>query len=173
MRMLAPRRRVEEHGRDDQYRAAVGPARPSIGQAAGWDRLPPATRLEAMNDVMNTDTAVLPSMPPPTSAPRPAGWLRQLAVDSGYVFTAFPVAIAAFVVVVAGLSAGAGLLVVWVGVAVLAGTLLATRGFAALERGWLPAVLHRDVPRPGYLRGEGRQVRRLLTPLRDPQSWLD
>jgi signal transduction histidine kinase len=104
---------------------------------------------------------------------RRTGLLRQLGIDSGYTLTGFPVAIAAFVVVVTGLSVGAGLLVVWVGIAVLAGTLLAARGFAAVERAWLPAVLGRPVPRPGYLRAEGRPVRKLFTPLRDPQTWLD
>jgi len=60
-----------------------------------------------------------------------------------------------------------------VGVAVLAATLVAARGFATAERAWLPSVLGRPVPRPAYLRGEGSRVRRLLTPLRDPQTWLD
>jgi signal transduction histidine kinase len=124
---------------------------------------------------MTTDTAVLPAMTPPatTGSPRRQGRLRQLGVDSGYTVTGFPLAIAAFVVVVTGLSAGAGLLVVWVGVAVLAATLVAARGFAAVERAWLPAVLDRPVPQPAYLRAEGRPVRKLLTPLRDPQTWLD
>lgn len=124
---------------------------------------------------MTTDTAVLPTMtfPEPPERPRRAGLLRQLGIDSGYTLTSFPVAVAAFVVVVTGLSAGAGLLVVWVGVAVLAATLVAARGFAAIERAWLPAVLARPVPHPAYLRAEGRPVRKLLTPLRDPQTWLD
>ncbi|TFV64967.1 UNVERIFIED_ORG: sensor histidine kinase [Bacillus sp. AZ43] len=112
-----------------------------------------------------------------TSAPprpdRRGGLLRQLLVDTGYTLTSFPVAIAAFVVVVAGLALGAGLLVVWVGVAVLALTLLAARGFATVERAWLPSVLGRPVPQPAYLTAEGRPVRKLITPLRDPQTWLD
>ncbi|HST98263.1 MAG TPA: sensor domain-containing protein, partial [Geodermatophilus sp.] len=73
----------------------------------------------------------------------------------------------------AGLAAGTGLLVVWVGVAVLAAVLLAARGFAGVERAWLPAVLGTPLPRPAYRRTEGRAVRRLTTPLRDPQCWLD
>jgi signal transduction histidine kinase len=120
---------------------------------------------------MTTDTAVLPTMTP--SVPVPRGRLRQIGVDTGYALAGFPVAVAAFVVVVTGLSLGAGLLVVWVGVAVLAATLLAARGFAAAERAWLPSVLGRPLPRPAYLRAEGSRVRRMLTPLRDPQTWLD
>ncbi|SDY84440.1 Signal transduction histidine kinase [Geodermatophilus africanus] len=122
-----------------------------------------------------SDTAVLPP-PAPAPAPptRPRGPLRQLGVDTGYSLLALPLAVAAFVVVVTGLSAGAGLLVVWIGVAVLAGTLLAARGLAGVERAWLPAVLGRELPRPAYLpAGEGGAVRRLTAPLRDPQCWLD
>ncbi|MGY2066214.1 sensor histidine kinase [Blastococcus sp. SYSU DS0619] len=124
---------------------------------------------------MTTDTAVLPTTPAPAPPPayRGPGRVRQLAVDTGYTLTNFPVAIAAFVVVLTGLALGAGLLVVWVGVAVLAGTLVTARGFAALERSWLPAVLGGPVPRPAYRPAEGRPVRRMITPLRDPQTWLD
>jgi signal transduction histidine kinase len=101
------------------------------------------------------------------------GPLRQLGVDTGYALASFPLAIVAFVAVVTGLSVGAGLLVIWIGVAVLALTLVAARGLATAERAWLPAVLRRELPRPAYRRAEGTTVRRLLTPLRDPQCWLD
>jgi signal transduction histidine kinase len=126
---------------------------------------------------MTADTAVLPTMAiPPTTAPappRPVGIVRQLGVDTAYSLVGFPVAIAAFVVVVTGLAVGVGLLVIWVGVAVLAATLLAARGFASVERAWLPSVLGRPVPRPAYRIPEGSAVRKLITPLRDPQTWLD
>ncbi|MCF6742822.1 sensor histidine kinase [Blastococcus sp. KM273128] len=121
---------------------------------------------------MTADTLVLPTASGPLPSRRPDR-LRQLGVDTGYALAGFPAGVAAFVVVVTGLAAGAGLLVVWVGVAVLAATLLAARGFATAERAWLPAVLGEAVPRPVYRRAEGRPVRRLVTPLRDPQSWLD
>ncbi|SOE02275.1 sensor histidine kinase [Blastococcus haudaquaticus] len=124
---------------------------------------------------MTTDTDVLPTMSFPAEPPprRRTGLLRQLGVDTGYTLTGFPVAIAAFVVVVTGLAVGAGLLVVWVGVAVLAATLVAARGFAVVERAWLPSVLDRPVPQPAYRTPEGSATRKLLTPLRDPQTWLD
>jgi signal transduction histidine kinase len=150
----------------------VGQARLPFGQPAGWVRAPPGTRL----DGMTTDTAVLPTMTTPTPSPpasRRQGFVRQLGVDTAYSLVSFPVAIAAFVVVVTGLSLGAGLLVIWVGVVVLAATLLAARGFAAVERAWLPSVLGRPVPRPAYRSPEGSAVRKLITPLRDPQTWLD
>jgi signal transduction histidine kinase len=123
------------------------------------------------------DTAVLPpvSSTPPTAVRTPGlrGRIQQLGIDTGYTLASFPIAIAAFVVVVTGLSVGVGLLVIWVGVAVLAVTLLAARGFAAAERAWLPNVLGRPVPRPRYKAPDGGRVRRLTTPLRDPQTWLD
>jgi len=122
---------------------------------------------------MTADTVVLPAVAPSTPLPRSRGWFRQLGVDTGYALVSFPIAIAAFVVVVTGLALGAGLLIVWVGVAVLAGTLLAARGFATVERAWLPAVLDRPLPSPAYLAADGRPVRKLMTPLRDPQTWLD
>ncbi len=122
---------------------------------------------------MTVDTAVLPPPDMTPSLPRPVGRLRQLAVDTGYALLALLLSVAAFVLVVSGLAAGAGLLVVWVGLAVLAATLLVARGFAGVERAWLPRVLGVPVPRTAYLRPEGGPVRRLLTPLRDPQTWLD
>ncbi|WP_029429488.1 sensor histidine kinase [Blastococcus sp. URHD0036] len=116
------------------------------------------------------DTLALPA--PAGAVPR-RGLFRQLGVDTGYALYAFPVAIAGFVAVVTGLAVGAGLLVIWVGVAVLALTLVTARGFATAERAWLPAVLRRELPRPAYRQAEGRPLRRLVTPLRDPQCWLD
>ncbi|HLM07868.1 MAG TPA: hypothetical protein VK402_22045 [Blastococcus sp.] len=82
---------------------------------------------------MITDTAVLPTMFPaaPTPPlPRPTSRLRQLGVDNGYALVSFPVVVG--FVVVTGLSVGVGLLVIWVGVAVLAATLLAARGLATV-----------------------------------------
>ena len=123
---------------------------------------------------MTADTLVLPTTTAPaTTVPRERGWFQQLGLDTGYVLVSFPVAIAAFVVAVTGIGLGIGLLIVWVGVAVLAATLLAARAFATLERAWLPNVLRRPLPRPAYLQPEGSRIRRLLTPLRDPQTWLD
>ena len=103
-----------------------------------------------------------------------AGLARRLGQDTAYVATGFALAVVAFTVVVTGLSAGLGLVVVWVGLAVLAGTLVLARGLAHLERHRL-ARRGRDVPPAPYVvapAGAG-PLRRLLTPLRDPQSWLD
>src|SRR6476661_1488402 len=95
--------------RDDQQ-PTVGRARPPIDQPAGSVRAPAAARL----DGMTTETLVLPSVAPSTPLPQDRNWFRQLAVDTAYTLVAFPLAIAAFVVIVTGLALGAGLLIVWV-----------------------------------------------------------
>ena len=122
---------------------------------------------------MTAETLVLPAVAPSTPHPGERGWFRQFGVDTGYTLLGFPVAVAAFVLVVTGLAFGAGLLIVWVGVAVLPATLVAARGFATVERSWLRRVVRRPLPSPVYLRAEGPTLRRLTTPLRDPQAWLD
>jgi hypothetical protein len=101
--------------------------------------------------------------------------VQRLLRDSAYTLTALPIGILTFAIVVTGLSAGAGLLVVWIGLPVLVGTVLLSRAFAHLERLRLGSLQDREAPLPSYLKAEtGSSVlRRLLTPLRDPQSWLD
>jgi signal transduction histidine kinase len=124
---------------------------------------------------MTAETLVLPAVAPSMPLPRSRGWFRQLGIDTGYALVGLPLAIVSFVLVVTGLSAGAGLVVVWVGIAVLALTLLVARGLATAERQLLPAVLRRPLPRPAYRRADpdAGDVHRLLTSLRDPQPWLD
>lgn len=100
---------------------------------------------------------------------------HQLLRDSGYVLIGLPLSLAGFVLAVAGISLTAGLLVTALGLPVLAGTLYAARALADLERLRLPAVLRQPRVRPVYLTpGPGAGFwRRTLTPIRDPQSWLD
>jgi len=103
------------------------------------------------------------------------GFLRQLGIDTGYTVLGFPLATASFVVMVTGLSAGLGTLVIFVGLPILAVTLLAARLFADIERLRIPAVLHRPRSRPVYRTsqpGDGA-LRRIVSPLRQTQSWLD
>ncbi|MFD2765507.1 sensor histidine kinase [Micromonospora eburnea] len=119
-------------------------------------------------------TAV-PLAAPPTPTTPASGLARQLLRDSGYVLFGLPLALVGFVLAVTGVSLTAGLLVTTLGLPVLAGTLYAARLLADLERFRLPAVLRQPRVRPTYLapvRGAG-YWRRLLTPIRDPQSWLD
>lgn len=116
-----------------------------------------------------TTTAVM------TSRPMPAGAVRRTLLDSGYALSAFLVALPAFVLAVVLLSLGTGLLVLVYGVLVLALAAIVARGFARFERARMRTMLGRAAPSPSYLRarpGDGL-LRRTVTPLRDPQSWLD
>ncbi len=101
--------------------------------------------------------------------------LQRLLRDSAYTVTALPIGVLNFAPMVTGLSAGAGLVAVWVGLPVLVGTVLVARGFAQLERLRLRSLQGQVAPAPSYPRAEpdASPLRRLLTPLRSAQSWLD
>ncbi|MEV6366699.1 sensor histidine kinase [Micromonospora sp. WP24] len=100
---------------------------------------------------------------------------RQLLHDSGYVLLGFPLALASFVVLLAGTALGIGLMVTVIGLPVLAGTLYAARGLADIERLRLPSVLHQPRIRPHYRAAEpgASAWRRIFVPIADAQSWLD
>ncbi|MFB9625529.1 sensor histidine kinase [Nonomuraea helvata] len=101
--------------------------------------------------------------------------MRRVLLDTRYTLVGFPTAVIGFVIMLAGFAAGVGTMVVWLGVPLLAGTLVAARGFADAERGWLSDVLKRPPVRPRYKPappGAGR-FRRLVNPLTSGQSWLD
>ncbi|TMR08568.1 sensor histidine kinase [Nonomuraea turkmeniaca] len=101
--------------------------------------------------------------------------MRRVLLDTRYTLVGFPTAVICFVLMIAGFSAGVGTAVVWIGVPLLAGTLLVARGFADAERGWLSDVLKRPPVRPRYKPappGAGR-FRRLVNPMTSGQSWLD
>ncbi|WP_198652850.1 sensor histidine kinase [Actinocorallia populi] len=100
---------------------------------------------------------------------------RRVLLDSAYALTAFPISLAAFVVVLPVLATGAGLSVLGVGLALMTLGVLIARGFAVAERLRLRGMLGRSAPEPRHLRSRADEgfIRRVLTPLRDPQSWLD
>lgn len=101
--------------------------------------------------------------------------MRRVLLDTRYTLVGFPTAVIGFVIMLAGFAAGVGTTIVWVGVPLLAATLLAARGFADAERGWLSDVLKRPPVRPRYKpapAGAGR-FRRLVNPMTSGQSWLD
>lgn len=104
------------------------------------------------------------------------GRLCQRALtDAAYTLSAFPIALAAFVLTVVLLSSGLGLSIVVAGVFVLAAAVRSARWFAELERRRLRSLLSRTSPTPRY-RSAGDQDRlwsRATTPLLDPQSWRD
>ncbi|WP_406313766.1 sensor domain-containing protein [Streptosporangium sp. NBC_01639] len=101
--------------------------------------------------------------------------LRRIGTDSRYLIAGFPLSVVFFALMVAGFAAGIGTVVVWVGVPVLATTLLVARGLADVERRMLPEVLGRALPRPRYRPAPETAgwFRRVANPLTSGQSWLD
>jgi signal transduction histidine kinase len=96
--------------------------------------------------------------------------LRRMLQESLYLLTAFPIALASFVVLITGLSMSIGS-VILVGLPMAVVTLLVARAFARLERARLRALGH-DLP-PAAYQPTGAGFRGWLGMLRDPQSWLD
>jgi hypothetical protein len=109
------------------------------------------------------------------AAPDPAVRHRKLRVaeSAGYVLTGFPLAIAAFVLLVTGFAVGLGTLAITVGLAVLAATLGIARAFAQLERARIDTLFGHRTPRPAYREDRGGKVGRVLSAGADPRRWLD
>lgn len=86
-------------------------------------------------------------------APRAAPWLLRDLADPGtygmalYALLAFPLGLLYFVFLVVGLSLGAALLIVWVGLPILLFVLAGTLAFADLERALSARLLGAPVPR--------------------------
>ncbi|MFF5082578.1 sensor domain-containing protein [Actinoplanes sp. NPDC000266] len=100
----------------------------------------------------------------PVMAVRP---FARVGADTRYVLTGFPVGIAALTVGVTAFSLGLGLAAVWIGVPILVAALFAARGFAAVERRRIGAVLGQRIQDPVYRTGSARHR------LADPQAWRD
>jgi signal transduction histidine kinase len=100
---------------------------------------------------------------------------RRLGADAAYTLLGLPLGVLNFALLVSLFSAGLGTLVIFLGFPLLALTLLVARGFADLERVRLQQLLGRPVPRPRYEPAppDAHWFRRLITPLRQGQSWLD
>ena len=95
--------------------------------------------------------------------------------ESGYSLSAFPVALVAFIVVVIDLALGVALAIFIGGILLIAVGIMVARGFARFERIRMRGMLGRPAPGPRYLCAaqDAGFWRRSLTPLKDPQSWLD
>lgn len=115
------------------------------------------------------------SAPAMAAAPPRPRWVRQLGIDTMYVFAGLPLALAAFIVAVVAIAAGVGNLLLVVGFPILAGAFLVLRALADIERNRIAAVLQLPRTRPIY-RTAGPDAgvwRRWFTMLADTQSWLD
>ena len=67
-----------------------------------------------------------------------------------YLLLAFPLGMAYFIFLVFGLSLGAGLLIIFIGVPILIGVLFACLGLGAFERLMAHAMLHLTIPAPRH-----------------------
>lgn len=113
-----------------------------------------------------------PAAPEPARAAR---WASGVGRRLGYEFCGFILAVVAFVLVIPFFFAGVGTSIVWIGLPILVLTTLFARSFAHLERAMLRGMLRIDAPTPQHKTpypGAG-WFSRMLTPLRDPQSWLN
>ena len=113
-----------------------------------------------------TDTTAVALNPPPSVIGR-AG--RRF----GYHFSGLFLAVPAFALAIAGFAAGVGTLVVWVGIPILAATLVVSRWFAGLERRSTELALGRPLPPHHYKEPTGGIFRRMVGRLADAQSWRD
>jgi hypothetical protein len=113
-------------------------------------------------------TQTLPAPPAATAPP-----LLRVGEAAGYVLTGFPLAVAAFVLLVTGFAVGIGTLAITIGIVVLAGTLAAARAFARIERTRLDALFGFRTPRPAYRTPRGGRLGRAVSAGADPRRWLD
>ncbi|MFI6295416.1 sensor domain-containing protein [Nonomuraea sp. NPDC050790] len=100
---------------------------------------------------------------------------HRITGDTRYVLAGFPVTVIAFALVVAGVAAGLGSAVAFVGLPVLAATAVLARKFADAERAALPGVTGQALAAPSYPRApEGAGwFRRTMTPVTGGQALLD
>ncbi|MFD5318081.1 sensor domain-containing protein [Streptomyces sp. NPDC127098] len=110
---------------------------------------------------------------PAGAAVKYQGTSSRFGRELAYLLAGLPVGVAAFVVAVTGFSLGLGGLVAVFGVPVLAGTLVAARGFARGERARVAAVSGRALPEPSYREPRGTGLGRMWRALGDPQAWRD
>src|SRR5215216_6102737 len=90
-----------------------------------------------------------------------------------YLLGAMFVGLTWHLVLAVGLTLGVGLLIVWVGVFVLALTLLAWRGGAWLERRWVRLMLGVQIPEPYRPLPAGSLWQRARVLAGDPATWKD
>ena len=82
-------------------------------------------------------------------------WRPRTYAAALYDLMAFPIGLAAFLMLVVGGAVGGGLVIVWVGVPILLGVLAASRGFAAFDRGLANRLLGTGIEAPAAQRSLG------------------
>jgi signal transduction histidine kinase len=126
---------------------------------------------------LEPSTSVVVARPPlpPIGRPRAErSWVRTAFDDLLYVLGGFPLTLLSFCVLVTLLSTAFGLVIVWVGVPLLLGTLVIGQGFAEVERRRLRAR-GEAVAAPVYppARIDASWSARTRDRLADRQRWLD
>ncbi|WP_225728364.1 MULTISPECIES: sensor domain-containing protein [unclassified Nocardia] len=101
--------------------------------------------------------------------------IRRLGLDFAYTFLGLPLAVVNFGLLVSLFAASLGTVVIFIGIPLLALTLLVARGFADIERVRLQQLTGEATPRPRYAQApEGAGwLHRISAPIRQGQSWLD
>lgn len=130
-------------------------------------------------------TVTVPQTSPEQTPPAPTArraepwsvgrWAARVGRFLAYGFLALVLGSIGFSLIIGLLSAGASTVIVWVGLPILVAGVLVARGFAMAERALQSAILGTELPTPAPTQppsGAGR-IRRLVTPLTDPQNWLD
>jgi signal transduction histidine kinase len=111
---------------------------------------------------------------PVVSRPTHLRMLRQLGLDTQFILLGFPLGLITVVLCMVGFFLGVGLAVLWVGLPLVMVTVMMARGFATIERARIAPILGRRMPHPVYRHASRPGFwHRVLTPLRDSQSWLD
>ncbi|MEU6868580.1 sensor histidine kinase [Streptomyces sp. NPDC046876] len=92
--------------------------------------------------------------------------------EFGYVLLGLPLALVYFSLAITGVSVGAGLLLTFLGIPVLAGVLLMCRGFGRVERARARALLRLDVDEPGPVRArKGGALAAMGAVLKSGSAW--
>jgi len=94
----------------------------------------------------------------------------QTWLNVAYVLLAFPTGLVYFLVLVVGISVGAALAILVVGIGILLATLAAWRAMAAVERGMARSLLGVPIPQPPDRR-DLAGIERVRRWLRDPVTW--
>jgi len=95
----------------------------------------------------------------------------QTYLNLFYLLLGFPLGIVYFVFLVAGLSMGTSLLIVFIGIPILIGVLEACRGLGAFERLLARTVLHVNIPSPPSLPSRPGILPKLKAQFENTVTW--
>jgi signal transduction histidine kinase len=124
-------------------------------------------RLAVVPFSAEVDAGVVADPPPAPSGRRP---IQRVLGTIGFMLGGFPLSLLSFVLIVTMMAVGVSTLVIWVGLPVLFLLTQLVYGFAAVERGWIRAMLGVDIPTPHRERS-GSLLRVWRQQLTDSQTW--